>query len=89
MIKYEDACELAYDYFNMKSKENIITSAHEHKSYWIFFGGVPDKIEYGSSGIKINKSTGAVEWFMLPQELDVFLEAEDIPVPDKFTQCKR
>lgn len=84
MIKFENACDIAYNYFKKLSTEYVLTSALENDAYWIFYGGILDKIEYGGKGIKIKKSDGAIETFQLPKELKLLHNSVEVPLADSF-----
>ena len=84
MINFEKACELAYSHFKNISSEYVLTSSLEHDLYWIFYGGLQDKIEYGGSGIKISKIYETIEPFQLPKELRLLSASTAIPLPEDF-----
>ena len=84
MISFEKACQLAYSHFKNISTEYVLTSALEHDLYWIFYGGLPNRIEYGGTGIKISKVNETVEPFQLPKELKLLSTSKEISLPDDF-----
>ena len=86
MIEFENACELAYNHFKEISPEYVLTSALEHELYWIFYGGIPERIEYGGSGIKISREDGSKEPFRLPKELKILRSSAKIAVPEKYSK---
>ena len=64
-----DAVELANNYFQstrdeMVNKERILDAG----THWIFYPGQDDIIEFGLEVIKIEKTTGVIENFVLPDE---------------------
>ena len=63
----QEACEQALAYFRIQNRDSI-ASALDAQSHWIFYPGTPGQAEYGLAGIKIDKESGAVETFILPDE---------------------
>lgn len=64
-----DAIELANSYF---SRENNATvnrkSILDAVTHWIFYPGQDEIIEFGLEGIKIDKLSGKLEVFVLPDD---------------------
>lgn len=84
-MTYIEACKKAYEYFKDESKSNVLTSALENKTHWIFGGGEPDEVEEcGGAGIKINKENGRVDAFILPRDLNILREASQISIPEEY-----
>lgn len=84
MITFDNACNIAYNYFKNISNQYVLTSALENDSYWIFYGGILDKIEYGGKGIKVKKIDGTIETFYLPKELKLLHVSVEIPIDECF-----
>jgi len=64
---FKDACQKAVAYFSQFG-ESRIACALDAKTHWIFYAGDPKVTEIGSEGIKIEKATGKIEDFYLPDE---------------------
>ena len=86
MITYEQACKIAYDHFRSQNSEAVLLSASENGEFWIFYGGIPGRVEYGGQGIKIFKATAAKESFILPRDLKILRSATKIDIPQAFTR---
>lgn len=67
MISYEEAKSKAAQYF-LDNEDKPLASALETDGFWIFFGGNEDEIEFGGEGIIINRLSGEVSEFFLPDE---------------------
>lgn len=66
-MNYTEALAAAEQHFNHLKKTGV-TYALDAKTHWIFYGGIEGKVEYGGAGIKIEKETGKMEDFLLPNE---------------------
>ena len=60
-----DAVNMANKYFESINKGKV-SCALDTDTHWIFYGGDPNVVEFGGSGIKIEKETGIMEDFYLP-----------------------
>ena len=66
-MNYKEALLQAESYFK-KENGSKVTCALDTDTFWIFYGGLEGVTEIGSIGIKINKSKGTVEEFILPDD---------------------
>lgn len=65
MVDLLQACQIAKEYFLENTDKKLISKIYETESLWIVFGK-SDGIEYGGSGISIDKQTKDVQLFTLP-----------------------
>ena len=66
MLSFEEACQKAYCFFIENTQQIAIYSAMDAGDFWIFFGDTEGYIDVGGQGIKINKESGKIEEFTLP-----------------------
>ena len=66
MLEREDAINIANEFFQKKNG-TYITRLLEAPTHWICYGGPAGRI-VGKMGIKIEKMTGKVDKFILPNE---------------------
>lgn len=64
-MEFKEALKQAKVYFQQKG-EGTTACALDAGTHWIFYGGEPGVTQVGSAGIKINRETGALEEFILP-----------------------
>ncbi len=78
-MEFKDALAQAADYF-YRTKGTGVICALDAKTHWIFYGGIKGKVEIGGTGIKIEKETGRVEDFILPdsEHFKMLENAEEI-----------
>ncbi len=81
MIEKEKAVEIANKFFEEKNKTQIVKLLETSKC-WICYGGPADKMIVGKSGIKIDKQSGEISNFILPNRENFALlkEAEEIQI---------
>lgn len=86
MLKYEEACKVAYDYYAARGK-NGLCEVNDLGDAWLFAGGDPKKPEVGGYSITINKDTGNIEPFFLPDKANFKRLDKAIPlvVPDEYS----
>lgn len=88
MVKLEDACKKAYEYFNQIMDIKGIHEAFDMEEQWLFFGRnlPPDVVEYGSTSIVIDKQTGEGSFFVLsdPDNMALLKKAKKIEVPEEY-----
>lgn len=85
MIKYEDGCKTAFDYYKKHGKKGLC-EAHDLGDSWLFAGGDPDSVEDGGYSITVDKETGKIDPFILP-DMDNFKrldKAVPLIVPDEY-----
>lgn len=66
-MTFEEAYEEAKAYFKRDGIIDI-ACALDADTHWIFYPGKADKMEVGSEGIKIEKQTGQLDEFFLPDD---------------------
>lgn len=76
---FDEALAAAEEYFN-KNSNSSVSSALDAQTHWIFYGGDKNVVEIGSAGIKINKESGIVENFFLPDEENFILLDNSIKI---------
>ena len=64
-MEFKVALDMANVYFQQKG-EGAAACALDAGTHWIFYGGEPGVTKVGSAGIKINKVSGVLEEFILP-----------------------
>ena len=64
-MNFEEALALAEKYFREKNGTKV-ARALDAQTHWIFYGGERDQVDYGGAGIKIDRQTGAIGDFILP-----------------------
>lgn len=86
MIEYVKACKIALDYFKSNCNKDTLAKALDAETVWIFYGGKADAVEVGGYGITVDKTSGAVEKFILPspKNFAILKKAKAIELPDKF-----
>lgn len=67
-----DAIKTAKEYFESIG-QGTVSCVLDAETHWIFYGGDPKIVEFGSAGIKIEKQSGAVEDFILPDSVNFIL----------------
>lgn len=90
MISFEKACKIAYDYYKEHSKKGL-GEANDLGDSWLFSGGDPDAIDDGGYAITVDKKSGKVEDFILPNKRNFERLAkavpEDIPMEYAFKKA--
>ena len=82
MLNINEAYEKAVTYFK-KNNDYSIACALDAGTHWIFYPGKPDVVEVGSKGIKIEKKSGLIEDFILPDDenFELLDRAEKVDIP--------
>lgn len=86
MINFNDACQIAVQYFVENTLKTGICKALDTDGIWIFFGGKLNEVEFGGYGVSVNKATGNVEDFILPSDKNFALldKAIVVEIPAEF-----
>ena len=86
MLNFEEACQMAVNFFESKNKEGKLKSALETDELWIFYYGIPNMVAVGDPGISINKNTREIRMFILPnkENFSILGKAKDVPLPLKY-----
>lgn len=71
-MELSDAIKTAKEYFESRG-QGTVSCALDAETHWIFYGGDPKIVEVGSAGIKIEKQSGVVEDFILPDSVNFTL----------------
>ena len=67
IVLIQEAYEKALTYFRSRNRD-CIASVLDAGTHWIFYPGRPGQVEIGLEGIKIDKTSGIVEDFILPDD---------------------
>ena len=67
MIDFNKAIELANNYF-LKEEGLPVTKVLEADTHWIFYAVPEGEVVIGGAGVKIDKQTGTLEDFILPDD---------------------
>lgn len=65
MIDFHTAIELAKKYYVEKGQQNL-SRVYDAEKVWIVYAGEKNKIKYGNTAIAIDKETGKISLFVLP-----------------------
>ena len=86
MLKFEDACKKAYNFFRENTQQIAIYSAMDAGEFWLFFGDTDGYVDVGGQGIKLNKDSGEIEEFTLPniENFQIMKNAVSLEVPNEF-----
>ena len=85
MMKYDEACKKAFDYYKKHGKKGI-NEVNDLGESWLFAGGDPEAIDDGGYSITVDKTTGKIEPFILPDKDNFKLldKAVQMDIPDKY-----
>lgn len=85
MIKYANACKIAYEFYNETWSVSGLCDAKDLGEKWLFYPNSNEPF-FGGSHIVISKADGSVEQFVLPDEENFKLLKHSVPVeiPDEF-----
>lgn len=67
MISLDKALQIATEYSHANGSPDI-TKVLEHHDFWIIYGGIKGVRLVGSHGISINKDSGELKTFHLPDD---------------------
>ncbi len=68
-ITYEDASRIAYDFIRSTVFDGI-GKAYDMGDYYMFIADDPDIVYYTCRSLRVNKNTGAVEWYTYEDTLE-------------------
>ena len=86
-MKFKSACNKAMEYFKKEYGDTGLCSIKDLGDKWLFDGSDDEQsIVYGKQGITIDKKTGEMELFQLPNEKNFELlgDAVDISIPEEY-----
>ncbi len=86
-MKFKSACNKAMEYFKKEYGDTGLCSIKDLGDKWLFDGSDDEQsIVYGKQGITIDKKTGEMELFQLPNEKNFELldDAADISIPEEY-----
>ena len=88
MLKFEQACEIAYKHFEKTKDIKGIFEIFDIGDSWLFFGldFPPDIVQYGNVPIAIDKNNGEGYYFQhsTPENVEKFMKAKPLEVPEKY-----
>ncbi len=68
-MELKEAVKLANTYFKNTYSTNVnMSGILDAVTHWIFYPGQDDIVEFGIEGVKIEKNTGKMESFILPDD---------------------
>lgn len=86
-MKFEEACKKAMEYFKKEYGDTGLCSIRDLGSKWLFDGSDNEqRVVYGKQGITVDKKTGELELFYLPDETNFELldDAVDVNIPEEY-----
>ena len=85
MIKYEEGCKIAFEYYKKKGKEGLC-EVNDLGNRWLFAGGDLEEVEVGGYSITVDKETGKIEPFILPdmKNFELLDKAVPLEIPSEF-----
>ncbi len=89
MIKYEEACKLAYDFYKVSTNVNGLSKAMDLGEKWIFYPSYSEDV-FGDTTITISKEDGQIENFQLPdyKNFELLKNATSLEIPNEFKITK-
>lgn len=87
MTALEAAVEIANDYF-LKEEGLPVTKALDAETHWIFYAVPEEGAVIGNAGVKIEKATGRLEDFILPDDenFELLDRAKEIKIPPQLNR---
>lgn len=83
-IDLNKACQLASNYFKNKEPKCLgIGFCNDAGDIWII-GQDFGQVMFGPQPISVNKTTGEIEMFHIPTNIEVFGSSIELQVPEKF-----
>lgn len=84
LVKFQEACKTAVEYFLREWGDGSLDSVKDIENKWLFYGGQGGM--YGRQGITIDKKSGEIDLFYLPDEgnFELLDKAVEISVPKEF-----
>lgn len=86
-MMFAEACEKAMQYFRDKWNDIGLCSIQDLGDKWLFNGeNSENKVVYGKQGITIDKKTGNISLFVLPDvnNFKILEGAKNIEIPGKY-----
>ena len=86
-MKFELACKKAMEYFKKEYGDTGLCSIKDLGDKCLFDGSDDEQsIVYGKQGITVDKKTGKLEIFYLPDEVNFKLldNATDVDIPEEY-----
>ena len=85
MIDFEKACAIAHKHFS-KHGINGLNEANDLGDAWLFAGGDPDSNIDGGWAVTVDKASGEVEPFILPDKTNFkrLEKAVQVDIPEKY-----
>lgn len=85
MMEFEAGCKIAFDYYRKQGKHGLC-EANDLGDSWLFAGGDPDVFDVGGYSITVDKESGKIEPFFLPDKENFKRLDKAIPliVPDEY-----
>ena len=85
MITFEKGCKIAFDHYKKHGK-NGLCEANDLGDSWLFAAGDPEAVEDGGYSITVDKATGKIEPFILPnmENFRRLEKAVQMTVPDEY-----
>lgn len=86
-MKFGLACAKAMDYFKKEYGDVGFVSIKDIGGKWLFNGANAERsVVYGRPGVTVDKDTGELDFFFLPDENNFALldKATDIEIPEEY-----
>lgn len=86
-MKFKSACEKAMNYFQKEYGDTGFCSIKDLGDRWLFDGASASSgTVYGKQGITIDKKTGEIDLFYLPDDknFELLEEAVEIVIPEEY-----
>lgn len=80
MISFEQACDIAKEYYKQKLNINGLAKALKGDDRWFFSGGTPGELRVGNTIISVNETNGEVCIVDLPSKENFALLRKAVPV---------
>ena len=88
-MEFADVVKMVNEYF-LKEDGLSVTTAMDAETHWIFYAVPEDGSAIGNAGVKVNKETGELEDFILPDDenFELLDRAKQIDLPPQITPRK-
>ena len=82
MIKLETALKIANEHL-MKMEGSVAKTALDTQTCWIFFASSEEEPSIGGAGVKVDKNTGELKDFILPNDenFELLEKSHEIELP--------
>ena len=89
MTDFEDAVKAANEYL-LDAEGLPVTKALDAQTHWVFFAVPKEGYAVGNAGVKVDKQSGKLEDFILPDDenFELLDRAKDIDIPPEFVRGK-